>query len=782
MRLQPLAIALLALTMLASAAPLHAQTTPNNLLVVDPNAPPPADLLDAAERERIARLQDDAVFTLPISPVSPDDRAVFVTSGEQIGFLDIADGSSTALDPQRLEPYVPLPLAGFSRFTWLGPTTLGALAIDLTAPTQEAAFVRLRIDRESLAVDAAPLRLPPRSGILSVAPDLRRLLLVQLPPGEGEDGQTAAPTRVRLTRPVPGLDRMTTPAVPPALRRQIAAARRLQPAAFARLWAAQPGADGTVSAAPRTVDLLLMTDGEPAPRYLTTVPEASVLFGEVWSRDSSRLAFSLYGLADPDAARPVFDGALLSEEIYRDATGNMPPSINPILQNNNTYVVDSQSGAVQILRPGGEAAPPILSAHAWSPDNRTLLVQAWHPARLKGRTYPIYSPQFSERTSLRFYESGSAGLREVGRFESNLFSAGAFARTVAEFLSPDELLFRADAGTDRHPYYYNRVSGELRNLADRAGSYYNLYSTNRSRRLVFTYTSFTDPPDVFSMGWDGRNLARLTWFGEELRIFAGLRQDPVRFTLPGGQTRVGVLVQPAAAPFPPRDARVIVWQEGGPGPAMFNSWAAIVERPFALLPGMGIALLVTPLAGRPGYDTASFNRLADGTNFGQVDIDEQAAIIRELIKRGWTSQGKVGISGCSYGGYFAAQSIVRHPELYAAANLQCAWIDTTTEWTRGYDSLMPYLIGLPPYNLPEEYRRDSPAYNVDKIKAAVLTFHGSEDFLPIVQNENLHLQLVNRGLPARMVKFIGEGHGLTNPDNQHYAAEEQISWFRTHLK
>ncbi len=778
MRILQWVLALLLLALIVGAAPTQARLSTNSIIVVDRSAEAPEDLLSEAERERIGQLQDNAVFTLPLSPVSPDDTSVFVSSGEQIGFLNIEDGSTRAIVPESFEPYVPLPLVGFTRFSWLDATGLGALALDLQAPEEEA-FVRLRIDRESLAISAEPLRLPPRSGILSVSPDLRRLLLVQLPPEEGAEG--LAPLRVRIGRPVPGLDRPRALAMPAALRRQVEAARRLRPAALARLWAAQEGAEETVLATPRTVDLLLLSD--EGLRYVTTVPEASVPFSEVWSRDSARLAFSLYGLTDLDAARPEYDGALLSEEVYRDVTGNLPPAENPILQNNNTYVIDAIGGGVQILRPGGEAAPPLLAAHAWAPDNRTLLVQAWHPARIKGRAHPIYTPQFSERTSFRFYDvDAPTGPREVGRYASDLFSSGAWSRVTADFVTPDELIFRAAKGADRHPYYYNRVSGELRNLADRAGAYYNVYSTNQSRQLVFTFTSFTAPPDVYRMGWDGTGLTRLTWFGEELRELANLRQDPVSFTMPDGQVRVGALIQPAGAPFPPRDVPIVVWQEGGPGPAMFNSWEAIVERPFGLLPGMGMALLVTPLAGRPGYTPASFNQMADGANFGQVDIDEQAAIVREMIRRGWTSRGKVGITGCSYGGYFAAQSIVRHPDLYAAANVQCGWIDMTTEWTRGFDALAPYLAGLPPYSLPEEYRRDSPAYNVDRIKAAVLTFHGSEDFLPIVQNENLHLRLLNRGLPARMVKFIGEGHGLANEENQHYAAQEQILWFRTHLK
>ncbi|GAB4433240.1 MAG: prolyl oligopeptidase family serine peptidase [Chloroflexi bacterium OHK40] len=769
---------LLLLALPGAIVPVQAQEQPNNILVVDTQKPePPPDLLSEEEVDRLDRLQNEAVFSLPISPVSPDDRTVLVTSGEELAFLSLDDGSTSVINPESLGNYSPLPLAGFSSFSWLDERTIGALAVDFAAEEQANAIVKLRIDRETLAINAEPVPLPENTGIVSVAPNLDFFLLVMLPPSEQDNGEAVGrPIQVPVTRNAPGVARAERIPLPPALQRRVD--RALASPAMSRVWMLQEGAESeTIQATPTTLDLVLYARGGSELRYVTTIPEASVAFGSVWTRDSSHLAASFYGLADPERSRPFYDGALLSEEVYRDATGNLPPSINPILQNNNTYVVDFASGATQVLRPGGDN-PPLLSAASWSTDHRTLLVKAWHPARLKGRTYPIYTPQFTERSSYRFYDRD---LNEVGRLESDLFSGAAFASAVAEFVSPDEIIFRAVKGSDRHPYYYNRVSGELRNMADRAGSYYNVYATNQSRQVVFMYNSYTEPPDIYRMGWDGRGLVRLTWLNEELRLFANLRQDPVRFTLRNGQVRVGVLIQPADAPFPPQDGRVVVWQQGGPGVAMINRWLANVEDPYALLPGMGVPLLITPLAGRPGYSAATFNALADGGNYGQIDIDEQAEIVRQMIQRGWTSPGKVGITGCSYGGYFVLQSLVRYPDLYAAGNPQCGLVDMITEWTRNYDRLTPYLEGLPPYNNLAEYRRDSPAYSANAITAAVLTFHGSEDFLPIVQNENLHLQLVNRGVPARMVKFVGEGHGLADPANQLYAAQEQLAWFRQHL-
>jgi dipeptidyl aminopeptidase/acylaminoacyl peptidase len=476
--------------------------------------------------------------------------------------------------------------------------------------------------------------------------------------------------------------------------------------------------------------------------------------------------------------RPL-DGALLSEQIYRDVTGNLPPAENPLLQRNTVEVFDLNSGGDKILR-AADGNGQLLRAASWSTDGQTLLVQAYQPGRLVGRRYPIYTPQFLESASFRFY---NFDLQEIGKISVPQLAAGG----DGQFITPDEVIFDTLVGTNVRPYYYNRITGEFRSLGDRAGTYSGVNATRLSRQIVFQYSSFTDPPELYRLNWDGTALSRLTWANEELRQFSKTRQDPVTFQLANKQTRAGVLIQPADAPFPPRDVRIVVWQEGGPGVPMINDWAANVENPYALLPNLGVAVLVVPLSGRYGLGPRVYSALYDGTNFGQIDIDEQAQIVRQMMARRWTSKGKVGITGCSYGGYFTLQSLVRHPDLYAAANAQCAILDSVVEWSRGYATLMPYIQGVPPWVADAEYKRDSPIYNADKITTPLLTFHGTNDFLPITQNENLHLQLVNRNLPAKMLEFAGAGHGLVRNGEidapyQLYAAQEQIQWFRQYLK
>ncbi len=775
---------------LSLVAPATAAPIRNNIVNVDQFGPEkdlPPNLLTDEEIERIDRLQNGATYPLAISEISPDDGAVLISSANGLGFLDINSGDVLPIDESMFDFFVPLPFFGFGSFNWQDETTLGVLTVNFFATSSADTLVAVYINRFDGSFNAQPVPIPDDVGLVSVAPNLTRLLVAREPPGAedeaGADEFRPFTRRHTLGLPSPVAARANRIELPTRLQRRVELARQRHAATLAR-FIFQP-ADNTVEVTRAPYDLFLYDAATGTDRYITSIPYASAVLGDTWTSDSSRLAVSFVGVADAEG-RSSYIGSLFSEEIYRDVTGNLPPAQNPIIQNNNTYVIDAVSGQTQLIRPDAAAGAPILAAHDWAPGGQALLIKAYHPAYLQGRAHPVYYPRFAERTSFRFYDRDSDGqFRWTSTFAHPMLSGGdvAFAYSVADFVSPDEIIVRGVTGSNRHPYYYNRVSGELRNLADRAGSYFNVAATSSStRQLVFTYTSYTDPPDIYRLQWDGTALARLTWENEELRVEANLRQDPVTFTLRNGQVRVGTLIQSADAPFPPRNARLIVWQEGGPNVPMLNQWQANVENPYALLPSFGFALLITPVAGRHGYTPAVFNSLVDRANFGQIDIDEQAEIVRQAIARGWTAAGKVGITGCSYGGYFVLQSIARHPDLYAAANPQCAFIDLISDWALGNGPLVPYMQGLPPYRAFNEYRTDSPSYNADRVKAAVLTFHGTEDFLPIVQNENFHLQLVNRGVPARMVRFAYEGHGLGLPENQRYAAQEQISWFRTHLK
>ncbi len=741
---------LLVLALLATSAPAHAE-----IETIEPpdEAGTPEPLLEPAEVEKIEQLQSTFFYQIA-SPVSPDDQAMLVVFAElltgdslSLGMLNINDGSFMPTD-FFIERFIPI-----STFEWRDERTLVAVGVDFFA--SETPIALLSLDRFTGAATYTPL--PQLIGFpISISPTGRQLLLVldeELEEVTDEAGSTpeASPFDIEVrVRPEPVNDQLS-------------------------VLSSMFDDDEDVLRVASTQTTFFHYDLDTgALTELTTLPENSGFIGApAWSPDGSRLAF----------VRTTFEQGLergsisLANMITQDVLGNLPPAENPFFQGNVLDVFDLSSGELQTrqLR-AADGNGDVFIIPEWSTDGQTLLTTMGRPGNLVGRTYPIYTLQFLESSYIRFYDPT---LQPTGVFDPPQLSSFL---PQATFVAPDEIIYTAVYGLSGRAYYHNRATGEVRELSDRAGNYGQVTATNQTRQFLFTYSSFQNPPEIYRMGWDGQALAALTFFNMEIQQLSQIQVHELSFTLANGQVRYAYLIQPAGAPFPPERERMVVWQEGGPGGAMISQWGTNVENPYSLLPNFGISVLVLPLPGRVGWGTQFYNDLANARNFGAIDIDQGAEVVRQMIGLGYTASDRVGITGCSYGGYFTTQSTGRHPSLYAAANPQCGLYDTITEWQTGFTNLMSYLMGSPPTSEAAEYTQDSPGYLAENVTTPTLIFHGTDDFLPVNIAETYYAILEAAGTPVRMLKFVDEGHGLTQfADNQIYAAQEQIAWFRQYL-
>lgn len=489
-----------------------------------------------------------------------------------------------------------------------------------------------------------------------------------------------------------------------------------------------------------------------------------------WSQDSARLALVRQSI--PSITR---QGNLLSEKANQDALGNLSPKDNVFFQGNviDTFDLNKGDFRADFLR-AADGNGDFFGAASWSTDGQTLMAKMQRPSKLTGRKYPVYL--YPDRSYLRFYNADGALLNTFDRPEID-----APSTSTPMFVSPDELLINAPVGTSYRVFYYNRVSGEFRAVTQEEGTYYQVRATRLSRQIVYSFSSYQKPYEAYHMSWDGGEPVALTNANAEIALANQVRADKVSFKLKNGATRNGYLIQPAGAAFPPRNVPIVMWQEGGPGGTMTNAWGSNVENPYNLLPNFGIAVAVIPLPGREGLGAGFYNGLSDGRNFGSIDIDEGAEIVDQMIRRGYTSRGRVGVSGCSYGGYFTSESITRYPNTYAAANTQCTLLDLFNEWQFGFTPFVSYLEGRAPTADPQEYAKDSPVYNATKVRTPLLIFAGTDDFLPESVSGNFHDQVEANGTPVKFMRFKDEGHGLGSPVSQFVAAQAQIDWFRTYL-
>jgi dipeptidyl aminopeptidase/acylaminoacyl peptidase len=716
-------------------SPLQRVVKPKPIVVINRKIARQTKLLSAEEVEKITVLQK-TVAPRAISQISPDGTTVVITWQEPAAkestyrFLNIHNGSQLEIASDQFQGFQP------DWFHWRDEKTVIAIASKEDMPAQ-VQYVLLKVDGRSGKVGSEPLVLP---GVLtSVAPDASKIL-VKVKSGKPGDAPADQASNNETEEE-----------------------------------------EGEENGKPTEFRVLALPQLKEMYRF--ALPTETSIYRARWTPDSSRLAI-VRGWQPQKLSEFSWEGgtSLLVRE-SQDAMGLLLPIENPYLQKSALIVIDLQTGDRHTLPAGKEGAQ--FGDVSWSPDGHILLARVFHPLKLPGRTYPIYS--YIEHASYRFYNTdlkdlGQVEAPELANFEDEGIASGQFA-------APDEIAFIALNGMNNHLYLYSRRSGELRRLSQKNGTYSNVVVDLKTRQIVFQFSSFTEPPELYRLDLNSGETMPLTALNQKVLETNQTRADAISFSLARGEAMAGILIQPADAAFPAQDVPLVVWQEGGPASSMTNQWGADVERPFALLPNFGISVLVLPIYGRYGFGTERFNTLYRDRNFGQVDIDAMAEVVEQAIAKGYTSPGKVGITGCSYGGYFTLQSIIRHPALYAAANPQCSWVDMLADWAGANPILPPFVYGsLTPYIDMAEFQKDSPAYNSERIQTPLLIFHGSNDRLPITMLENIYSTVAANGTPARMVKFIKAGHGLVDleqensiPEYQLYAAQEMIQWFRTYL-
>lgn len=134
-------------------------------------------------------------------------------------------------------------------------------------------------------------------------------------------------------------------------------------------------------------------------------------------------------------------------------------------------------------------------------------------------------------------------------------------------------------------------------------------------------------------------------------------------------TRVPLFLTRRRDVVPTGDVPTLLYAYGGfqiaIGPMFKPEWLAWMER--------GGLLAVASLRGGSEYGTAwhDAGRLANKQNV----FDDFAACLRWLAASGWTSPGRIGISGRSNGGLLVGATLTQHPELFGAAIAEVGVMD-----------------------------------------------------------------------------------------------------------
>ena len=265
-------------------------------------------------------------------------------------------------------------------------------------------------------------------------------------------------------------------------------------------------------------------------------------------------------------------------------------------------------------------------------------------------------------------------------------------------------------------------------------------------------------------------VVHLTGAGSGIRVLRASRQvtldeasisvpQAVDFVTGGGETAHALLYLPANRDFEaPEGERppVIVTIHGGPTSAAQGVFNPAVQY----WTTRGFAVADVDYRGSSGYGR-EYRRRLDGA-WGVADVEDCAAVVAELDRRGLVDGRRAVIRGGSAGGFTVLAALAftdgfaAGASHYGVADLELLARDTHKFEARYLDGL----VGPWP-EAADVYRQRSPIHHVDRITSPLILFQGLEDMVvPPRQSELMYEALAGRGVPVAYLAFEGEQHGF----------------------
>ncbi len=166
-------------------------------------------------------------------------------------------------------------------------------------------------------------------------------------------------------------------------------------------------------------------------------------------------------------------------------------------------------------------------------------------------------------------------------------------------------------------------------------------------------------------------------------------------------------------------------------------------------------------------------------NLIDIALDDQVAGLQALGRKyPELDMSRVGISGWSFGGYFAAMATIRRPDVFACGIAG----GTVTDW-REYDTCYTErYLGLPSEN-PAGYDKSSVLTYASSLQKPLLLIHGiTDDNVYFVNTLKLVEKLYEAGRPFELLPLTGTHlAGASDPEQNVLLHRRMLDFLQAHL-
>jgi len=273
--------------------------------------------------------------------------------------------------------------------------------------------------------------------------------------------------------------------------------------------------------------------------------------------------------------------------------------------------------------------------------------------------------------------------------------------------------------------------------------------------------------------------------------FAGIdfaRTVELRSRGPDGASLSHWLILPKARPDGTKPALIVIPYPGATYAQPPESYGRGIGRFSAnaeLLAAAGYAVLIPSLPRDPV-------RREPGENIAA----EILAVVDLAAATGLVDAERLAIFGHSFGGYSALMAATQSDRFKAViasaapsnlASMRGAFdphhavlpedgLELNANY--GWSELGQGNLGVSPWEDPDKYRRNSPLFAVEQIRAPVLLIHGDGDFVRLAQAQEMFSALYRLNKDAELITVFGEGHIVSSPANLREVYRLALTWLQ----
>jgi len=337
--------------------------------------------------------------------------------------------------------------------------------------------------------------------------------------------------------------------------------------------------------------------------------------------------------------------------------------------------------------------------------------------------------------------------------------------------------------------HVSALTGNLIHLPGSAGGGFDRGLSPTADRSVFIFTSssFDAPPEIFEARTsspasahpaDAAPVAQLTHFNDGIKPSWG-KSESLTWTNDKFHIQ-GWLLLPKDYD-PAKKYPMIVEVHGGPASAVQSRWET-GGSPLSPAVFSQLGYFVLQPNPRGSYGQGEAFTQANRKDFGYGDLRDILAGVDAVLAKYPVDPNRIGITGWSYGGFmtmFAVTQTHRFRAAVSGAGLS-DWLSYYGE--NSIDQWMIPYFGSSVYDDPQVYAKSSAINFIKKVTTPTLSVVGDRDGeCPAPQSFEFWHALRDLNVPAQLVVYPNEGHGLSDPAHRRDVLRRTVDWFARYM-